>query len=144
MTLARAAHDACSPCSGTAVDIAEPPPGDEDWYANILWLERRKCLPLTDAGTLSSVFLPDVRAPHLRPLGPTIVGVVGAAPSTQRSADARFRDADVRGLLRGGASDDDLRDAITGVWARRADRNSEIRTERTSELPRIEMSHIGG
>ena len=31
-----------------------------------------------------------------------------------------------------------------GVWARRADRYSEIRTERTSELPRIEMSYIGG
>ena len=47
-------------------------------------------------------------------------------------------------LLRGGATDDDLRDAITAVWAARTDRYSEIRTEQTSELPRIEMSYIGG
>jgi cyclic pyranopterin phosphate synthase len=54
------------------------------------------------------------------------------------------RGTDLRALLRGGASDDDLRDAIAGVWARRTDRYSEIRTGRTSELPRIEMSYIGG
>jgi len=54
------------------------------------------------------------------------------------------RGTDLRALLRGGASDDDLHDAIATVWTRRADRYSEIRTERTSELPRIEMSYIGG
>ena len=55
-----------------------------------------------------------------------------------------LRGTDLRALLRGGASDDELREAIAGVWARRTDRYSEIRTERTSELPRIEMSYIGG
>ncbi|HET6683266.1 MAG TPA: GTP 3',8-cyclase MoaA [Gaiella sp.] len=54
------------------------------------------------------------------------------------------RGTDLRALLRGGATDEELRDAIAGVWSRRADRYSEIRTERTSELPRIEMSYIGG
>ncbi len=54
------------------------------------------------------------------------------------------RGADLRALLRGGATDDELRDAITGVWARRSDRYSELRTEQTSTLPRIEMSYIGG
>ena len=54
------------------------------------------------------------------------------------------RGTDLRALLRGGATDDELRDAITGVWLRRTDRYSEIRTEQTSELPRIEMSYIGG
>ena len=54
------------------------------------------------------------------------------------------RGTDLRALLRGGASDDDLRDAIAGVWARRSDRYSELRTEQTSTLPRIEMSYIGG
>jgi GTP 3',8-cyclase len=54
------------------------------------------------------------------------------------------RGTDLRALLRAGATDDGLRDAVAGVWARRADRYSEIRTERTSELPRIEMSYIGG
>jgi cyclic pyranopterin phosphate synthase len=54
------------------------------------------------------------------------------------------RGTDLRALLRGGATDDDLRDAIAAVWAARTDRYSEIRTERTSALPRIEMSYIGG
>src|SRR4051812_31371037 len=64
---------------GKSIDIADPPPSDKDWYANVLWLERRKCLLLTHAGTLFSVFVPDVRAPQLRPLGPYVVGVVEAA-----------------------------------------------------------------
>jgi cyclic pyranopterin phosphate synthase len=51
---------------------------------------------------------------------------------------------DLRALLRSGATDDDLHDAIGAVWTRRADRYSEIRTERTASLPRIEMSYIGG
>ncbi len=55
-----------------------------------------------------------------------------------------MRGTDLRALLRGGASDEELRDTVGGVWSRRTDRYSEIRTERTSELPRIEMSYIGG
>jgi cyclic pyranopterin phosphate synthase len=55
-----------------------------------------------------------------------------------------LRGTDLRALLRGGATDDELRDAVSGVWTRRADRYSEVRTERTSSLPRIEMSYIGG
>ena len=64
---------------GKSIDIVEPPPSDEDWYANILWLERRKCLLLTHGGTLFSLFVPDVRTAQLRPLGPYVVGVVQAA-----------------------------------------------------------------
>ena len=54
------------------------------------------------------------------------------------------RGTDLRALVRSGATDDELTEAIGGVWLRRADRYSEIRTERTRELPRIEMSYIGG
>ena len=54
------------------------------------------------------------------------------------------RGTDLRALLRSGASDEELEAAIAAVWTRRTDRYSEIRTERTSELPRIEMSYIGG
>jgi cyclic pyranopterin phosphate synthase len=54
------------------------------------------------------------------------------------------RGTDLRALIRSGASDDELTEAIGDVWLRRADRYSEIRTERTRELPRIEMSYIGG
>ncbi len=54
------------------------------------------------------------------------------------------RGTDLRALLRSGANQDELRDAIAGVWTRRTDRYSELRTEGTTELPRIEMSYIGG
>jgi GTP 3',8-cyclase len=55
-----------------------------------------------------------------------------------------LRGTDLRALLRSGATDEELGDAVAGVWTKRADRYSEIRTERTSDLPRIEMSYIGG
>jgi cyclic pyranopterin phosphate synthase len=51
---------------------------------------------------------------------------------------------DLRALVRGGATDEDLRDAIGKVWARRSDRYSELRTEKTEDLPKVEMSYIGG
>ena len=54
------------------------------------------------------------------------------------------RGTDLRALVRSGATDDVLRDAVAAVWTRRADRYSEIRTERTADVPRIEMSYIGG
>jgi cyclic pyranopterin phosphate synthase len=49
-----------------------------------------------------------------------------------------------KSLLRGGASDDRLRDEIAAVWQGRADRYSEIRTEETAKQRKVEMSFIGG
>jgi cyclic pyranopterin phosphate synthase len=54
------------------------------------------------------------------------------------------RGHDLRALVRSGAGDDELYDTIGRVWARRADRYSERRTEQTAASPRIEMSYIGG
>jgi len=51
---------------------------------------------------------------------------------------------DLKALLRGGASDDEIRNEIAAVWQRRADRYSEIRTEATAKLRKVEMSYIGG
>lgn len=51
---------------------------------------------------------------------------------------------DLRALLRGGASDEEISTAVSGIWSRRADRYSEIRTSQTARLPKIEMSYIGG
>ncbi len=51
---------------------------------------------------------------------------------------------DLRALLRSGADDRELAEAITAVWSRRADRYSEIRSERPTALPRVGMSYIGG
>ena len=43
-----------------------PAPDPEDWYANLLWFDRRKCLLLTHSVTLFSIFEPDVRPSGLR------------------------------------------------------------------------------
>jgi cyclic pyranopterin phosphate synthase len=51
---------------------------------------------------------------------------------------------DLRALLRGGASDEELSGAIERVWARRGDRYSELRTAETAARPKVEMSYIGG
>jgi len=51
---------------------------------------------------------------------------------------------DLRGPLRDGASDDDLAAILRATWAARDDRYSEVRSEATRDLPRVEMSHIGG
>ena len=51
---------------------------------------------------------------------------------------------DLRALVRSGAADDDLRDAIGAIWSRRTDRYSELRSQDTSDLPKVEMSYIGG
>ncbi len=51
---------------------------------------------------------------------------------------------DFRALLRSGAADDDIGAVIDGVWSGRTDRYSQTRTEATANLPRVEMSYIGG
>jgi cyclic pyranopterin phosphate synthase len=51
---------------------------------------------------------------------------------------------DLKALLRGGASDEEIRDEIAAVWQARGDRYSEIRTAETAKQRKIEMSYIGG
>jgi cyclic pyranopterin phosphate synthase len=51
---------------------------------------------------------------------------------------------DLRGPLREGASDDEIAEILRRTWAGRDDRYSEIRSEATQGMPRVEMSHIGG
>ena len=57
-------------------DLVTIEPSDEDWYANLLWLDGRKCLLLAHAGTLFSVFAPDIRKADLVPIGPAVVGLI--------------------------------------------------------------------
>ncbi len=51
---------------------------------------------------------------------------------------------DFRSLLRNGATDEEISQEIARVWGKRTDRYSEIRSENTIALPKVEMSHIGG
>ena len=54
------------------------------------------------------------------------------------------RGHDLRALVRGGAPTRSSRRAIAGIWRARADRYSELRTAETADLPKVEMSYIGG
>jgi GTP 3',8-cyclase len=54
------------------------------------------------------------------------------------------RGHDLRALVRGDVSDGELREEIGRIWARRTDRYSEIRSVNTADLPKVEMSYIGG
>jgi cyclic pyranopterin phosphate synthase len=51
---------------------------------------------------------------------------------------------DLRAIIQNGADGEALSDAIAAIWSRRDDRYSEIRSEETAALPRVEMSYIGG
>jgi hypothetical protein len=69
-----------------AGQVADPAPDGEDWYANLLWIDRRKCLLLTHAATLFSVFEPDVRATRLRDTHNVVTALIER--ELQRRVDA--------------------------------------------------------
>ncbi|HEY4717924.1 MAG TPA: hypothetical protein VIH14_02825, partial [Anaerolineales bacterium] len=75
----------------------------------------------------------------------------GACSRARLSADGKLftclfaiQGTDLRGLLRAGASDADLHAAVAAVWQKRVDRYSELRSAATEDLPKVEMSYIGG
>jgi GTP 3',8-cyclase len=51
---------------------------------------------------------------------------------------------DLRALVRGGAGDEEIAAALGGIWRERTDRYSELRSAATRDLPKVEMSYIGG
>ena len=51
---------------------------------------------------------------------------------------------DLRSLLRSGADKEIVSEALRTIWAGRSDRYSELRSLDTVELPKVEMSFIGG
>ena len=54
------------------------------------------------------------------------------------------RGHDLRALVRSGAGDGELDAAIASIWSKRTDRYSELRSAKTVDLPKVEMSYIGG
>lgn len=51
---------------------------------------------------------------------------------------------DLRSRLRGGATDDDIANAVRAIWSQRGDRYSELRGVAVRDANRVEMSFIGG
>lgn len=75
----------------------------------------------------------------------------GACTRARLSAEGKLytclfgtRGHDFKQLLRGGSSDDEIAEVLRSVWRVRADRYSEIRSSPTVDLPKVEMSYIGG
>ncbi len=75
----------------------------------------------------------------------------GGCSRARLSAEGRLytclfalRGHDLRDPLRAGATDEELTDALRGIWTKRTDRYSELRTAETAALPKVEMSYIGG
>jgi cyclic pyranopterin phosphate synthase len=54
------------------------------------------------------------------------------------------RGHDLRSLLRSGKTDEAVAEAVRSIWGHRSDRYSEIRSEDTIKLEKVEMSRIGG
>ncbi len=58
------------------------------------------------------------------------------------------RGYDLRALVRGhgqpALSDEQLESAIASIWSMRDDRYSELRSEASAKMPKVEMSYIGG
>jgi hypothetical protein len=62
-----------------SVRLIEALPSSDDWYANLLWLDRRKCLLIVHAGRLFSLFVADIRVGDLRPFERRVVGLLTGA-----------------------------------------------------------------
>lgn len=56
--------------------LVEAPASSDDWYGNLLWIEGRKCILLTHAGTLFTIFVPEVPVADLRPPGRFMVNAI--------------------------------------------------------------------
>jgi cyclic pyranopterin phosphate synthase len=75
----------------------------------------------------------------------------GACTRARLSAEGKLytclfavRGHDLRALVRGGASDEELAGAVQTLWGSRSDRYSELRSAATIGEPKVEMSYIGG
>ena len=79
-------------------DLVRVEPSNHDWYANLLWLDSRKCLLLAQAGTLFSVFIPDIRKAELVPIGPSVVAMIHGELETERLSLDRLGVLDSRSI----------------------------------------------
>lgn len=67
-----------------------PDTNGQDWYANLLWIDRRKCLLLIHELTLFPIFAPDIRKADLTPIEPFLVGQIAQALRAERLPPRTF------------------------------------------------------
>ena len=61
----------------SSVSEPGPAPDDDDWYANLVWLDGRKCLLLAHVATLFTIFEPDVRAVDVQSMKSFVSSLIG-------------------------------------------------------------------
>ena len=79
-------------------ELADVEPRDTDWYANLLWIDRRKCVLFAHADTLFTILAADVRKADLAPLAPFVVGAIKAELRSERLPTDTFGDLDASGV----------------------------------------------
>ncbi len=62
-----------------SVTLVEAPATGDDLYANLLWVDGRKCLLIVHAGTLFALLAADIRVSDLRPFERRIVDLLAGA-----------------------------------------------------------------
>jgi hypothetical protein len=80
---------------GPLVDAA---PGEDDWYANVLTIERRKCLLIVHADTLFAVLDTDVRVAQFNDLGLYVATLVVDALTSEGLAGTALGPTDPAGV----------------------------------------------
>lgn len=89
-------------CTKKLLDVIRPEqlatqePDGDDWYGNLLVLERRKCLLLTHADILFTIIEPDVRASDLRSTHDLVAGLIERDPSVPTRGGRRCIARDAR------------------------------------------------
>jgi Domain of unknown function (DUF6933) len=76
-----------------------PEPDPEDWYANLLWFDRRKCLLLTHSATLFTIFEADVPASGLRATREFVADLIGRELSCEGLSAGTFGDLERQEVL---------------------------------------------
>lgn len=84
---------------GRELTLSDLPPGEEDWYLNLVRIKREKCLLLTHSGTLFSVFRAGVHVADLRPLGSYLVEAIQTELRVEGLPENTFPDLDPDDLL---------------------------------------------
>jgi hypothetical protein len=79
--------------------LANDAPYAEDWYANLLWFDGRKCLLLTHVATLFTVLEPDVRVAALRDTGRLVTAVIARELAREELPADTFGSLDPAGVV---------------------------------------------
>jgi hypothetical protein len=84
---------------GLPVAEPAPAPDPEDWYANLFWGGRAKCLLLSHSATLFTIFEADVTASGLRATRQLVTGLIGRELRREDLPTATFGDLEQQEVL---------------------------------------------